>query len=348
MSNELGTSEVTPLRRAVDRASANFAINNNNYRRAIPSPTNNQQLPITLGSSSQIERKMESQSRTITKIILDVLILLCVGLPILFFWLWGTPYTRGFFCDDLSLKHPFHESTVKNYVLYVVGIGLPVFVIIVTEMIQANASNNTIPKYSLFDWDIPPWIVESYKQIGVFGFGACCSQLITDIGKYSIGRLRPHFISVCQPQMLDGTTCSDPQNIGRYITDFQCIGAKNSTRLIKEMRLSFPSGHSSFSAYTMLYCALYLQSRLTWSRGKLLKHGIQFFLIMLAWFTALSRVSDYKHHWSDALAGSLLGSLTALTVANCVSDLFDRRASKQILPSTRHELTNSPGTNGHV
>lgn len=68
--------------------------------------------------------------------------------------------------------------------------------ILATEFLQANVHNNNTPKYRVFDWDIPPWIAEAYKQIGVFGFGAACSQLITDIGKYSIGRLRPHFFSV--------------------------------------------------------------------------------------------------------------------------------------------------------
>lgn len=47
-----------------------------------------------------------------------------------------------------------------------------------------------------FNWEIPEWVRGSYKQIGVFAFGAACSQLTTDIAKYSIGRLRPHFYTV--------------------------------------------------------------------------------------------------------------------------------------------------------
>ena len=80
-------------------------------------------------------------------------------------------------------------------------------------------------------------------------------------------------------------------------------------------RLSFPSGHASFSAYTMVYLALYLQARMTWSGSRLLRPFLQLSALMLTWYTGLSRVSDYKHHWSDVLAGFLIGTVAAsLTV----------------------------------
>lgn len=64
----------------------------------------------------------------------------------------------------------------------------------------------------------------------------------------------------------------------------------------------------------MFTSQLYLQSRMTWRGSKLLRHALQFMLIMIAWYTALSRISDYKHHWSDVLAGSAIGSLCAVIV----------------------------------
>lgn len=55
--------------------------------------------------------------------------------------------------------------------------------------------------------------------------------------------------------MPGNTTCNDPVNQGRYIEDFECSN-DSTRRLLKEMRLSFPSGHSSFSAYTLIYLAV--------------------------------------------------------------------------------------------
>ena len=55
---------------------------------------------------------------------------------------------------------------------------------------------------------------------------------------------------------------------------------------------------------------------MTWRGSKLLRPFLQFLFIMIAWYTALSRVSDYKHHWSDVLAGTVIGSLTAVVVVS--------------------------------
>lgn len=56
-------------------------------------------------------------------------LLFSVGFPILLFFLLGDPYKRGFFCDDESLMHPFKESTVRNWMLYVIGLVIPVGVV---------------------------------------------------------------------------------------------------------------------------------------------------------------------------------------------------------------------------
>lgn len=216
-------------------------------------------------------------------------------MPILIFYLFGTGYKRGFFCNDESLIHPVHSDTITHEMLYIGGFGIPILTMVVNELVRWKLKLETDRPLHLFGYEIPIWAQNLYKYIGFFMFGATCCQLITDIAKYSIGRLRPHFMTLCQPVM--GTTnCSDSTNLYKYIEDFTCGNIHATPRQLKEMRLSFPSGHSSFSMYTMVFTALYLHCRFSFNGSKLLKHFLQFILISLAWYTALTRVSNYKHH----------------------------------------------------
>lgn len=270
------------------------------------------------------------------KVVLDVVLLLCVGFPILFLFLWAHPYERGFFCNDESLLHPFHESTVPSIYLYFVGLGMNCFVMVLTEYLTSTRTTEVKFCGRL----LPAWIWKSYCVIIIFGFGAACSQLITDIIKYTVGRLRPHFLTVCEPNV----NCTLPENRHKYIENFECTNPLyvHDVRIMKELRLSFPSGHSSFSMFTMLYLAIYIQSRMSWNGSKLLKHMLQFIVIVAAIFTGMTRISDYKHHWSDVLSGLLIGAVTACVVAKYASDLYF--VKKKTNSTELNHLNGSPQT----
>ncbi|CAG4947887.1 unnamed protein product [Colias eurytheme] len=151
------------------------------------------------------ERKTNSRTHSITldrdskfllrKVLMDFGILFIVGFLILVFYLWGTPYERGFFCDDESLKHPYKDSTVTNVMLYIIGLGLPVFTMCLTEWIRLRDYKGGRSRIIL-GCEIPAWFWETYRVVGVFLFGCACQQLTTDVAKYTIGRLRPHFFDV--------------------------------------------------------------------------------------------------------------------------------------------------------
>lgn len=73
---------------------------------------------------------------------------------------------------------------------------------------------------------------------------------------------------VCKPIMPGGTTCKDTINQGRYIEEFSCTSTLSTERMLKEMRLSFPSGHSSFSMYTLVYCAVSITKQVNVNMNK--------------------------------------------------------------------------------
>ncbi|XP_063366935.1 putative phosphatidate phosphatase [Cydia amplana] len=258
------------------------------------------------------------------KLVLDGFLI--AGLTVCLFamkLLWE-PFSRGFFCDDESLKYPYHDNTVTTPMLRLFGLGLPFLVILVCEWIILRKEPSDTKVFGL---SIPTWIRGLYCTVVAFGLGALFVELATEIAKHVIGRLRPHFFDLCRPSI----DCSLAEWRGRYVlpSEYYCTG--NSSQ-IDDMRKSFLSGHSSFAAYTMVFVALYLERRMTWRGTRVLRHSLQFSALMISWFTALSRVSDYKHHWSDVLAGYSLGVVFAILVVYCGIDLVQKKKNHIIVP----------------
>ncbi|KAG8456615.1 hypothetical protein GDO86_002406 [Hymenochirus boettgeri] len=183
------------------------------------------------------------------------------------------------------------------------------------------------------------YVATIYKAIGTFIFGAATSQSLTDIAKYTIGRLRPHFLDVCKPNW-SKINCS----LG-YIENFVCEGNAAQSN---EARLSFYSGHSSFSMYCMVFLALYLQSRMKGDWARLIRPTLQFGLIAVSVYVGLSRVSDYKHHWSDVLTGLIQGAIVGILIVLYVSDFFkDKRSSFNQKEEDSHTTLHETSTNGN-
>ena len=117
-------------------------------------------------------------------------------------------------------------------------------------------------------------MIHFYTQLYIgYLFGAASSQCLTDTSKYTIGRLRPHFLDVCKPDW-SMISCRDEAGRSLFVTNYECQGnfdlfpdADEVEHRVKEGHLSFVSGHASFCFQTMVFVILYLQARMTF-RGR--------------------------------------------------------------------------------
>ncbi|XP_028902329.1 phospholipid phosphatase 3 [Ornithorhynchus anatinus] len=277
-------------------------------------------------------------SRRILLACVDLLCLFLAGLPFLVIETNAVqPYHRGFYCGDQSIRYPLKTGeTISDAVLCAVGIVIVVLAIITGEFYHIYYLKAPGPGPGLGPGPGSgqnPYVCALYKQLGCFAFGCAVSQSFTDIAKVAVGRLRPHFLDVCNPDF-STINCS----LG-YIQDYKCRGPLGK---VLEARKSFFSGHASFSLYTMLYLVLYLQARLTWRGARLLRPLLQFTLIMMAFYTGLSRVADHKHHPTDVLAGFIQGALVAGCIVFFVSDLFKAKTTFSLPPPTLRREILSP------
>uniref|UniRef100_A0A8D0HFA9 Phospholipid phosphatase 3 n=1 Tax=Sphenodon punctatus TaxID=8508 RepID=A0A8D0HFA9_SPHPU len=275
------------------------------------------------GSPALNNNPAKSSSKKVLLICLDLFCLFMAGLPFLIIETSTVkPYKRGFFCDDESIKYPLKTGeTITDAVLCAAGILIAILAIITGEFYRIHYLKEKSRSFIQ-----NPYVAALYKQVGCFAFGCAISQSFTDIAKVSVGRLRPHFLDVCKP-VYNKSSCSQGYI---KVQDYACLYGEDSK--VQEARKSFFSGHASFSLYTMLYLVLYLQARFTWRGARLLRPLLQFTLIMMAFYTGLSRVSDHKHHPTDVLAGFAQGALVAYCIVFYVSDLFKPKTKTSLPP----------------
>ncbi|XP_042360299.1 phospholipid phosphatase 3-like [Plectropomus leopardus] len=231
-----------------------------------------------------------------------------------------TPYKRGFFCGDSSITYPHKDKeAIPDSLLIGGGIAITGLTIALGECYRVRFRGVHSRAFVR-----NCYISCLYKELGSFLFGCCVGQSLTNMAKLSVGRLRPNFLSVCNI-----TYASINCTPGSYVPKVTCRATNQ--KMVEEARKSFFSGHASFAMYTMLYLAFYLQARLSWRGARLLRPLIQFLLVMIAIYTGLSRISDYRHHPTDVLTGFIQGGLTAYWVAFYISSMFK--------PCTRPDLS---------
>ena len=289
---------------------------------------------------------------------------------------------RGFFCDDENLKHPYKEQTVPIVICVAIWASVSVIFIVVVETIRNYAElrckRNPRRGKPIRD-NRTPWIaVELYRHFGYFSLGALTTLLFTELAKYTVGRLRPHYLTLCDPELTE-ELCKDQWGYNKFVTESEDVICRNMTeekeKKLHEARLSFLSGHSSFSFYCGMFLIIYLQARLnnmpyientsiricyrsniigslyiifhnnSFRVLKVMRPFLQFAMIILSFWVSLTRISDYFHHPMDVVTGALVGVLFALITLTVIADLFNKRSAFWKSVRHCHDLRKSSHTN---
>ncbi|XP_060065247.1 phospholipid phosphatase 1-like [Ylistrum balloti] len=272
-----------------------------------------------------------STRKAIIRLIVDTILWIIVGLPILLLYKTGTPYHAGFFCDDQSLRYPYKKDTIPDPLLLGLGFFIPFFMMLMTEVIRCLSSRER----SLANRDL----LIFFKGVCVFVFGFTVVEVFIQGFKFSIGRPRPHFFDVCRPNF-SSINCSEG-----YITNYECTGTVYSAKIMRESRFSFLSGHAAFSMYGAIFTSLYLEKRVRLTYSLVLKPVLQLSLVVLSLACSLTRYYDYKHHVSDIIAGLLLGVCTAVFIYKALGEkaLQDSNCKQVTLNLPRFEKPNMSG-----
>ncbi|XP_078071453.1 phospholipid phosphatase-related protein type 1 isoform X3 [Mustelus asterias] len=207
-------------------------------------------------------------------------------------------HIQGFFCQDGDLMKPYpgpeDNSFISPLVLYCVLAATPTIIIFIGEIsmyfIKSTREN----------------LLNQEKTIVT---GECCY-------------LSPLFRRIIR---FIGTDC---RSHSRFITNERiCTG---NPEVIANARRSFPSKDASLSIYCALYATMYITSTIKTKSSRLAKPVLCLGALCAAFLTGLNRVSEYRNHCSDVIAGFVLGSTVALFLGICVVHNFKGTQAKSV------------------
>ncbi|KAF7237541.1 Phospholipid phosphatase-related protein type 1 [Varanus komodoensis] len=161
-----------------------------------------------------------------------------------------------------------------------------------------------------------PLLRRIIRFIGVFAFGLFATDIFVNAGQVVTGNLTPYFLTVCKPNY----TGSDCRAHHPFVNNGNiCTGDQE---VIEKARRSFPSKHAALSIYSALYATMYITSTIKTKSSRLAKPVLCLGTLCAAFLTGLNRVSEYRNHCSDVIAGFILGSAVALFLGICVVHNF--------------------------
>ncbi|KAL0241091.1 hypothetical protein GEMRC1_006326 [Eukaryota sp. GEM-RC1] len=180
---------------------------------------------------------------------------------------------RDFDVNDFTISHKHVPETVSPTILIIVATLS--FVIV---FYMSFRKQQLLPRIS--------------SGCIAVAFSYSLNLFVVHFFKALVGRLRPDFLSRCA------------------LVDGECTGV---ALLIREGRLSFPSGHTGTAFHFASFLCFIVDSSfgLNYKNSFVPPNIIAFLpLVFGASFVGVSRITDYRHHVSDVVVGGLIGIIT--------------------------------------
>ncbi|KAI6238087.1 AcidPPc domain-containing protein [Aphelenchoides fujianensis] len=244
---------------------------------------------------------------------LDAALIFSMGIGLEIFCRIYGPHKRGFFCDDEGIRYPYLPQSVSLFALLNYCFLTNCVLILFVEFHRLHKNETEDEFYSQLEHGRTLAGRLLVRFAIFFGYEVMCLLVVltlTTATKYPTGRLRPHFMDVCRPNVgyeKCNTTTYIPAN------EYNCTGP--SAAAILEVS---PPPAATFSV-------LYLQDRLAGQlKSRVIVPCIQTIVYIIALWIAYTRIFDNWHHWSDVLAGVLVGTIVTAALCKFVVGLNPR------------------------
>uniref|UniRef100_A0A8C7DTE3 Phospholipid phosphatase-related protein type 1 n=1 Tax=Naja naja TaxID=35670 RepID=A0A8C7DTE3_NAJNA len=208
-------------------------------------------------------------------------------------------HIQGFFCQDSNLMKPYPGTEDESQNLLNTTSGSVPILIISMYFIKSTRESLIIQEKTILTGEccyLNPLLRRIIRFIGVFAFGLFATNIFVNAGQVVTGNLAPYFLTVCKPNY----TGSDCRAHHQFVNNGNiCTGDQDP------------------------YAAtMYITSTIKTKSSRLAKPVLCLGTLCAAFLTGLNRVSEYRNHCSDVIAGFILGSTVALFLGICVVHNF--------------------------
>ena len=138
----------------------------------------------------------------ITQIIVDLIGIAIIGAIDNIVYSTVDPNIQYFYCNDTDIFYPYFANTMPFRKVFVCGVLGPILIFLVVEIL--NVITNKDHKVMDNRSKVKNFFIHFFHAFSLFAMGLVITLLLTEIGKRWIGRLRPHFMSVCLPNWSAG------------------------------------------------------------------------------------------------------------------------------------------------
>jgi len=238
-------------------------------------------------------------SKNSTKLIIDYVTVLVI-LLLHFVIKKIPPHERKFSITEESISHPYLgiEQISESLLIAIISL-IPIVVGIVFITLYKGNSNE-------------------YHQF-ILALATSIGLTIDIVGfiKLLFGRFRPDFLSRCKidynkvNDIISSTYTVGGIPIGENRLFDISICTNTDTEVLDEGRRSFPSGHASstFSSFVILTLFMVGKLRIFNRRTCIWRLLVSSLPLFGAIFIVSTRYQDNLHHWSDLLAGAIIGTI---------------------------------------
>ncbi|CAE6505757.1 unnamed protein product [Rhizoctonia solani] len=271
---------------------------------------------------------------------LDLLVVICVGALALGLNTADNASTRQFpiiFREDGDIVYPTfayprRKSIIPIWLDALLAILIPTLFFVIAQ----------IRVRSFYDLNTAFW--------GVI-WAIASTTLFQVFIKTLIGGFRPHFLSVCNPDLSRIGTGTGFQ--GTMYDISICSPDANKAHLRDAIK-SFPSGHTTAAAAGYVYLSLYFNAKM-----KIFSNERPHFYKLLVFLAPLLGASliggvltvDNSHHWYDVVAGAIIGTIGAFSAFRMsYASIWDYRFNHIPLPRSKSTWSpfGTPAQDGHA